>query len=161
PDIQLAVGPEHWAKRGHHINFTPDGRGLSMNLGGRVDGHALSLMGCGLDGAGLAPITSAVPGSGHPSVHPTGMMLTDVYAHEAGLSYGDGTTPLRWIDPIRGTEQTIARIHNGTPFDATPLRLDPHPAWDRTWQWVAFNAMDQGQRRVYVIDMGGLVGSTS
>lgn len=156
-DIQLAVGPEHWAKRGHHINFTPDGQALSMNLGGWQDGHTLSLVRCGLDGSNLAPITRAVPGSGHPSVHPGGMILTDTYAHEADFVFGDGTTPLRWINPATGDEQHIARIHNGTAFDATPLRLDPHPVWDKSWQWIAFNAIDRGERRVFVADMRGLL----
>ncbi len=152
-DIHLAVGPDLWASGGHHINFTPDGRGLSMNL--KRDGQ-MRLVGCGLDGSNLKSYTTALLGSGHPSVHPCGKILTDCYAHEKDLAVGDGTTPLRWIDPAAGTEQTLARIRNGTDFDSSPLRLDPHPAWDRTWQWIAFNAIDQGRRRVFVADMRGL-----
>ena len=37
------------------------------------------------------------------------------------------------------------------------LRLDPHPAWDRTWRYVTFNAVAGGTRRVFVADMARLL----
>ena len=33
------------------------------------------------------------------------------------------------------------------------LRVDPHPAWDRSWLWLVFNAFVKGTRRVYLADM--------
>ena len=94
-----------------------------------------------------------VVGSGHPTVYLDGRhILTDAYLMEK-LSFGDGTAPLRWVDMAAGTEKLLARI----PLDAGnprgPLRLDPHPAWDRSWRWVTFNAFVGGTRRVFVMDM--------
>jgi hypothetical protein len=33
------------------------------------------------------------------------------------------------------------------------LRVDPHPAWDRTWRWVTFNGVADNTRRVYLMQM--------
>ena len=155
-DIRLAVGPDHWARGGHHINFFPDGTALSTNLGGLHPDHTPSLARVDLATSEISLITPAMPGSGHPTVHPGGGILTDVYATETALGFGDGTTPLRWIDPARGVESVIARIDND-PGHGGVLRLDPHPAWDRTWRYVAFNAMHDGARRVFVADMAPLL----
>lgn len=149
-DIHLAVGPDRWTHGGHHINFFPQSTDLSMNLA--LDGGPLRLVRCGHDGAGLRPMTEALPGSGHPSVHPRGMVLTDTYTHEKALNFGDGTGPLRWIDPAAGTERALVRINTAQPTPISALRVDPHPAWDRAWRWVAFNAFVGGTRRVFVAD---------
>ncbi len=37
------------------------------------------------------------------------------------------------------------------------VRMDPHPAWDPTFRFVAFNACPDGPRRVYVADLGALL----
>jgi hypothetical protein len=37
------------------------------------------------------------------------------------------------------------------------MRVDPHPAWDRTWRYVTFNAFVDGTRRVFVADMKELI----
>jgi len=33
------------------------------------------------------------------------------------------------------------------------LRVDPHPAWDRAYRRLAFNACPDGTRRVYIADL--------
>ncbi|MEM7624201.1 MAG: hypothetical protein AAF333_01090 [Planctomycetota bacterium] len=157
--VRNAVPTRYWRRRGHHINWTPDSRGLSMNLQLEDDGP-LRLVGCAVDGSGLGPIVGGVVGSGHPTVHPTANhVLTDVYAHEP-FAFGDGTTPLRWIALDTGGEQTIARFPSRTAAQKHDgvMRLDPHPAWDRTWRWVTFNAMIDGTRRVMLADMQPLLG---
>ena len=45
------------------------------------------------------------------------------------------------------------RINTGQPCEDSVMRVDPHPAWDRTWRYVAFNAFVGGTRRVFVADM--------
>ncbi|MEM6562501.1 MAG: hypothetical protein AAF656_12930 [Planctomycetota bacterium] len=155
-DLYLAVGPDQWAKGGHHINWFPDNQTLSMNL--RFDDEHLTLMQVDRTGADLRPITIVNNGSGHPTVHPDGRhILADTYAGERWTDAA-GTTPLRWIDRTDDSEFEAVRIPSRTPEQATQgqLRLDPHPAWDRTWRWVAFNAFP-GTRRVYLADFKELI----
>lgn len=155
-EICNAVPAWQWDKGGHHINFCPDGRHLSMNL--NIDREGLRFVTCNLDGTELIKILDHVPGSGHPTVHPDGRhILTDAYATEE-VSFGDGTIPLRWIDLETGTEQMLLRIRTGTPYQESEpaLRVDPHPAWDRNWSRIAFNAFEAGTRRVFVADLSDL-----
>ena len=145
-----AVPTSRWLKHGHHINWFPDGRRLSMNL---TLTDTLQFVQCNMDGSDLRPMRTDVLGSGHPTVHPDGRhILTDSYVREK-VAFGDGTTPLRWVNLATGTEKLLARIPSDTGAAGGPLRLDPHPAWDRTWQWVTFNAFVDGTRRVFVMDM--------
>lgn len=153
-DIHVAVGPKEWEKVGHHINWFPDGKRLSMNL--CIDGDSeMYLVQVNYDGTGLKKITESVPGSGHPTVHPNErQILTDSYEHEK-MAEGDGTVPLRWIDLDEGTEETLVKINvaNDAQKRIVGLRVDPHPAWDNTHQFIAFNGFVEGTRRVFVSDM--------
>lgn len=156
-DIRTAVGPEQWAKGGHHINWFPDGEHLSMNL--NIDEDGMRFVRVRYDGTGLGKILPDVLGSGHPTIHPNGRQLfTDVYAHEP-LAYGDGTTPLRLLDLTTGGETIVARIPTETEHQQkhSVLRVDPHPAWDHKHEFVAFNAYVGGTRRVYAADMRPLL----
>jgi hypothetical protein len=109
------------------------------------------------DGANLRKMHPGVRGSGHPTLHPDGRhVLTDTYTREAD-AYGDGTVPLRWIDLATGTERRIVRFNTAQPAADGTLRVDPHPAWDRSWRFVAFNGFVGGTRRVLVADLGSLV----
>ena len=157
-DVHDAVPAPCWEKGGHHINFFPDGDRLSMNLGHFRSG-GLDLVQVHYDGSDLRKITDAVDGSGHPTVHPDGRhILTDTYAHERWVDKATGTTPLRWIDLRAGREREIVRMVTVPPLMPDgALRVDPHPAWDRTWRWVAFNAVVGGTRRVLVADMQPLL----
>ena len=157
-DIRLAVPADQWDKGGHHINWFPDGRTLSMNLNIRRDG--LRFVRCGADGSGLAPILETPPGSGHPTIHPDDRhILTDAYCGEP-VGFGDGTIPLRWVDRRDGSEQTLVRMRVRTPQQdaCSALRVDPHPAWDATGRWIAFNGFADGTRQVYVADLSRLIG---
>ena len=142
---------------GHHPNWCPDGENVMMNL--KVEEERLRFVRARHDGAGFAAMSEAVVGSGHPTLHPDGRhVLTDVYLHEP-LAFGDGTTPIRWIDLVTGQDQTAVRINNDPPFPGPvrELRIDPHPAWDRTHRWAAFNGCESGVRRVYVADLSALL----
>jgi len=161
-DIRLAVPASQWAdKGGHHPNWCPDGEHVMMNLRLAGPGTEMRLVRARYDGSGLEAMTDAVPGSGHPSLHAGGrFVVTDCYQGEP-MAFGDGTTPLRWIDLAARTETTLARIPT-RPDWAGPdheLRIDPHPAWDRTGHYVAFNAFrpDARTRGVFVADVSGLL----
>jgi hypothetical protein len=154
--VHCAVGPEQWEKGGHHATWFPDGRRISMNL--NIDRDVLRFVEVNADGTGLRKMLDRTPGSGHPTVHADGRhILTDTYTKEK-TSFGDGTIPLRWVDLATGDEKTLVRINTATPHAESVLRVDAHPAWDRTWRYVTFNAFVGGTRQVYVADLRELVG---
>ena len=53
----------------------------------------------------------------------------------------------------------MARIRTAPPDEGPGRmwRVDPHPAWDRTFRWAVFNACPDGVRRVYAADLSALV----
>lgn len=153
-DVRNAAPAICWAHGGHHTNWLPDSSGFSMNLGGFGDG--LRLVRVDADGSHMRPIHLDVRGSGHPTVHRCGGILADTYAQEAPFAR-DGTTPLRWIDPAGG-ERELARYPTAVRSGLrAALRIDPHPAWDRSGTRVAFNALHQGHRAVLLADLSEIV----
>lgn len=155
-EMHCAVGPEHWEKGGHHATWFPDGKRISMNLDLDREG-CLRFVQVNADGTGLRKMLDHIPGSGHPTVHPDGQhLLADSYAGEP-VAFGDGTVPLRWVDLSTGKEQAIVRINVEQPCRDVSMRIDPHPAWDRTSRYVTFNGFVGGTRRVFVADMKRLL----
>jgi len=149
--VHCAVGPEQWEKGGHHATWFPDGQRISMNLD--LDRAGMRFVQVEADGCDLRTFCGDASGSGHPSVHPAGRhLITDAYTWEK-LAYGDGTIPLRWVDLATGQEETLVRVNLQQPCPDGVLRVDAHPAWDRTWRWLAFNGFVGGTRRVFVADM--------
>jgi hypothetical protein len=156
-NARVAISDEQWRKGGNHPNWCPDGDHLLMNL--NTDGNGLRFVKVRYDGSGCETMAPSVPGSGHPTLHPDGIhILTDAYPHEA-VAYGDGTTPLRWINAATSTETALVRIRTRPDHERKTgaLRVDPHPAWDRNFRRVAFNACPDGRRRVFVADLTGLL----
>jgi hypothetical protein len=146
-----AVGPEQWEKGGHHGTWFPDGQRISMNL--NIDREVLRFVQVNRDGSGLGKMFEDVTGSGHPTVHPGAKhLITDTYTSEK-TAFGDGTIPLRWVDLATGEEQMLVRINTAQPCTDSVLRVDPHPAWDRTWRYVTFNAFVDGTRKVFIADL--------
>ena len=157
-DVRLAIPASLWNRGGHHPNWCPDGDTVMMNL--KLQGDEMRFVRARYDGSDLGVMSAQILGSGHPSLHPDGRSLvTDAYLHES-LAYGDGTTPIRFVDLKEESEITLARIRTLPPYEGPKreLRVDPHPAWDRTFRRIAFNACPDGTRRVYVADLSKLVG---
>lgn len=153
-DVRVALPCRVWfQQRGNHPCWCADGEHISMNF--TMPGQKrYSLTRLRYDGKELAPMTSVL-GTGHPTLHPDGRhILTDIY-HGELPDYTDGTVPIRWIDAAKNTERTLVRIGSRPAYmgPGYALRLDPHPAWDRTYTRVAFNACPTGTRRVYVADI--------
>jgi hypothetical protein len=147
-DLRTAITPDQWAKGGHHINWTPDGEHLSMNL--NVDGKpGLEIVTVRYDGSDLKTIFS--PGSGHPSLNPLGMpvMVTDAYPGE--LNTTDGTVPIRLMNVQTGQEQAI--VHIFLSKAEGEFRIDAHPVWDRSGRYVIFNGYVDGTRNVFLADL--------
>jgi hypothetical protein len=152
-DPRIAVDDATWRKGGNHPNWCPDGEHVLMNL--NTEGEGLRFARVRYDGTSLTTLSRAFQGSGHPTLHPDGRhVLTDAYPHEA-VAFGDGTVPIRWLDLISGGESTLARIHTLSKHERRELalRVDPHPAWDREFRRIAFNACPDGSRQVFVAQM--------
>lgn len=150
---RIAVDDATWRKGGNHPNWCPDGEHVLMNLD--TEGEGLRFARVRHDGTGLTTLSRAFQGSGHPTLHPDSHhILTDAYPHEA-VAFGDGTVPIRWLDLRSGEESTLVRIRTRSDHEQreTGLRVDPHPAWDRDFRRVAFNACPEGMRQVFVAQM--------
>jgi len=156
-NARIAVPDTAWRKGGNHPNWCPDGAHVLMNLNANGDG--IRFVRVAHDGTGLETLAPTVRGSGHPTLHPDARhILTDAYPHEP-VAFGDGTTPLRWVDLAASREATLVRIRTRSDYEqaTAALRVDPHPAWDRGFTRVAFNACPDGRRRVFVADLSSLV----
>jgi hypothetical protein len=149
-DLRTAITPAQWAKGGHHVNWSPDGEHLSMNL--NVDGQpGLEIITVRYDGTDLKTVFT--PGSGHPSYNPGSgpLMVTDAYPGELG--YTAGTVPIRLMNTQTGQEEAVVKIFVSNA--GGELRIDPHPAWDRTGRYVVFNGFEGNTRGVYLADLAG------
>jgi hypothetical protein len=158
-DIRRPITDAQWSRGGHHPNWCPDGDRVLMNL--NLNGDGLRLVSVRHDGADLRALSPSLPGSGHPTLHPDGThVLTDAYVSEP-LAFRDGTTPIRWLDLPRGTETQLVRIRTQADFTGPrqELRVDSHPAWDREFRRIAFNACPSGKREVFVADLSSVVGA--
>lgn len=151
-DIRSAIPFPTWDAGGHHPNWTADGRRIMMNL--TVEG-VLRLVSARYDGTDFAPVSEHIEGSGHPSMRSDGhLVLTDVYEH-GRLAWPDGTAPLRLLDLQDHAAKNLVRISLRPAYEgpAKEFRVDPHPAWDRSFRYVIFNACQHAVRRVYIADL--------
>jgi hypothetical protein len=156
-NVRLAVSAEQWARGGHHPNWCPDGDHVLMNLNTRGDGIRFARL--TRDGSACETLASNVAGSGHPTLHPDGRhLLTDAYVDEP-LAFGDGTAPIRLVNVATGSETLLARIRIQPLAEKATgaLRVDPHPAWDRGYTRIAFNACPDGRRQVFVADLRAML----
>ena len=158
-DIRVAIPASLWADRGGvHPNWCPDGEHVLMDLRIKDNDRNYYLVQARYDGSDLHVMADVPCGPGHPTLHPDGRyILTDDYAKKN--QFGDGTSPLWWIDLEKETRTTLARIP-ATPDYWGPkseLRVDLHPAWDHGFRYAAMNAYLGGTRRVLVADLSGLL----
>jgi len=170
-DIRLAVTRDQWARGGHHPEWCPDGEHILMNLRLADGDPDLSFVRIRFDGTGLERLAAPAIGGGHPRLHPdVPCLITDSYLYERFAR--DGTTPLRWVNLNTGEEREIVRIRTRPdcaaiehpdlhPLHGGVLRVDPHPAFDRTNRFVAFNACPDGERQVFLADLAPLLGEAT
>jgi hypothetical protein len=167
-DIRVAIPASEWAdKGGNHPNWHPDGEHVIMNLdieGLDKDREDWRYVKARYDGTGLQEFTTVPANHGHPSIHPDGrFMISDVYPREAD-AFGDGTVPLHFVDLQKHERQTLLRMDSVTRFfdddmnTAKEMRVDFHPAWDRSsYTRAAINGVLDGTRRVFVVDLSGVM----
>jgi hypothetical protein len=152
-NIRVAVPADLWSQGGHHPNWCPDGDHILMNLNPAGDGLRFTKL--RYDGSGLEVLGHPVRGSGHPTMHPNGRhILSDAYTTEP-VAFGDGTAPIRLIGLVTSTDTPLVRIRTEPRAERArgALRVDPHPAWDRSHSCIAFNACPEGRRQVFVADL--------
>lgn len=182
-DIRVTILASQWDSGGHHPNWCPDGESIMMNLRvmlntrSRIYHHlpgkirkpvskimnfqdnGMRLVHARYDGGNFGVMKDNVCGTGHPSMHPNGrFVVTDAYPSEP-VAFGDGSIPIRFIDLDTGQEIALVRINTTPPYSGpnNELRIDPHPAWDREFRQIAFNACSDGTRRVYIADLASKV----
>ena len=90
-------------------------------------------------------------------------MISDAYPREAD-AYGDGTTPLLFVDLEKHQRKVLLRMDAVSQFfdddmnKASSMRVDLHPAWDKSsYTRVAINGVLEGTRRVFVADLSEIV----
>ena len=147
--LRTTITNEQWSRGGHHVNWMPDGEHLSMNL--NVDGEpGLEIITVKADGSemkGVYPV-----GSGHPSFHPQGLPLIVTDAYYGEMTTKGGKEPIRLLNVATGEEEMIAAV----PLSDNPnfeLRVDAHPAWDRSGRYVIFNGYEGNTRNVFIADL--------
>lgn len=156
-DARIAISDEQWARGGHHPNWCPDSMHVMMNL--NMGGDELRFVRVPVDGGQPELLHATAGGSGHPSLHPSGRyLLTDAYPGEAA-GFGDGTVPIRLLGLESGHEMTLARIQSRPAYvgNRKEMRVDAHPAWDTSGNYIVFNACPGGTRQVFIADVSGLV----
>ena len=155
-DLHDTLPQDVWRNLGHHTNWCPDGEHLSLNLA--IDGGStVKFCIVDRDGSNLHKLFDVPEGSGHPTVHPNGeFLVTDAYQFEH-FCRPDGTIPLRLVNLSTRHVTELAWSPVAIPQERllsdVGLRVDPHPAWDRTWKYLVFNAYHDGTRRVFIADM--------
>jgi len=156
-DIRLAIPMSAWNKGGNHPGWCPDSEHVLMNL--KLDGRHVRFARARYDGRGLRALADEILGSGHPTMHRDGRyLLTDAHPDQPAAS-SDRSSALRLIDLECKQDRRLARIMclPRTTGSLRELRVDPHPAWDRSFRWVTFNGCPEGTRRVYIADLGGVL----
>lgn len=182
-NIKLALSARRWVG-GHHPNWCPDSISIIMNLMYRdSDAHLhrlknlmervfrkfkiryftnaehLRLAKIAFDGSKITLLSKTIYGSGHPTLHSSnGFIVTDAYPSER-VSFSDGDTPLRMINLADDKEILLAKLDTTPVFSGDNLewRIDPHPAWDNSYQLLIFNSALNGIKKVYVDDFYNLL----
>ena len=146
-----------WGHGGGHPNWHPDGRHLLRNL--QPDGSNTRFCKVPVDGSEPLVLTQKIDGGGHPTMEPGGRyVVTDAMYMENGPK-----VRIRIID-VQGQSEEAVCVMPTMPLarQVSPyaeLRLDGHPAWDRDFSRICFQAAPHGRRQLFVADMRPLIGS--
>lgn len=166
-DIKQLITPEQWHAKGsygesaNHPNWHPDSHHIVMNFVPKELGYDnMHFVKINID-SGEITLLSKHLGSGHPTVDEGEKhLLTDAYPKQHWVGGSKDTVPIRLIDLKTDEERQLSQvpIKLGTgkrkaKEGGSHFKLDPHPAWDRKYQSICFNAVVDGNRQVVVMDL--------
>lgn len=155
-DIKRTFSEPIWGHGGGHPNWHPDGKHLIRNL--RPDGKNDRLCKVPIDGGNPTILSETIDGGGHPTIEPSEhYIITDIkYLNP------DPVVRIRLINLIDQTEEALCKMptkplyrEKGASF--AELRLDGHPAWDRTFKRICFQAAPNGHRQLFIADLSSLM----
>jgi len=63
--------------------------------------------------------------------------------------------PIRYINAKTGVEQVIDSVF--VSMFEKDLRIDAHPAWDRSGRFVVYNGTENGTRTVFMADLKDII----
>lgn len=141
-------GHPNWHGDGEHVirSMTPVGEDESRYVQARYDG------------TGFKILSDKIKGGGHPSVEPGGKYLI---SDDRDTVDGVTVMKLRLIDLMAEEERIACTIpsidKSGLEGDDIVFRLDGHPAWSRDYKRVSLQAAPEGNRQLFVVDMGSLM----
>ena len=180
-EMSIALTSEQWEAGGHHPNWHPDGKRITMNL--KPDGRNMKFCEFNYDGTGFRVFSPELDGGGHPSLTDAArFLITDAYVEEP-IALKNDETPIRFCGVDSSFERHICTIRTiceatkelesrGIPAKADRtiidkvshkqsaldvFRLDPHPAWNRDCTQVCFNSAPEGIRQLLIADLRSLI----
>ena len=153
-DIIRTQSEPVWGHGGGHPNWHPDGKHLLRNL--KPDGKNERLCKVPIDGSEPIVLSETIDGGGHPTIEPSEKyIVTDIKYHDP-----DPVVRIRLINLVDQSEEAICKMPTKPLYrekgDTAELRLDGHPAWDRKFRKVCFQAAPKGHRQLFIADLSTL-----
>ncbi len=165
--VKQLVTPKQWHTKGtfgesaNHPNWHPDGNHIVMNMVPKNLGYDnMTMVKINIHNEEIVPLSKHM-GSGHPTVDGNEKyLLTDAYPKQHWVTENRQTVPIRMIDlstdketrlcevPVQLETEKRKAVEGGSHF-----KLDPHPAWNRDYSAVCFNAVINGNRQVVLADL--------
>lgn len=141
---------------GGHPNWHPDGEHIIRNM--EIDG-VRRICQFKYDGSDFKPLSETFEGTGHPSIESGGRyVITDQRVNK-----DDGTSIMELILLDTHTDQAVTICAAPTVYTRKlegarkALRLDGHPCWSRDYKKVSLQAISNGRRQLYVVDLQKII----
>jgi hypothetical protein len=143
-----------WGQGGGHPNWHPDGEHVIRVLS--PGGKTRRFCQFRYDGSEFKILSKNVVGGGHPRIEPSGRYLvTDAFPRRNGKQ----AVSLLLVDVEADTQREICALPT-IDRDAVknPVhRLDGHPAWDRHYRKILFQAAPDGARQLFIADLSKIL----
>lgn len=154
-DIKRTFSEPVWGHGGGHPNWHPDGNHLIRNL--RPYGNKERLCKVPVDGSDPAILSETIDGGGHPTIEPFERFIVT----DAKYLDPEPVFRIRLINIIAQTEEAICVMPTKPLYRKKgvyhELRLDGHPAWDRSFKRICFQGAPNGHRQLFIADLSSLM----
>lgn len=145
-DLVMQIGFDHWIS--HFAWFDPRTILISTDLRGKRQFFTF------VDGSGeFEPLGEGVlPDDGHACYSPDRRYLVcDTYPH--GQDHG---SELMLYEPATGRKITLGRFVSEPLFEGD-IRCDLHPRWSPDGRLITIDAVPDGERQIYLVDVADIV----